>query len=591
MAKVKEAIPFWKKQPKDKRKEKVEDSDIRSALEEAADIEIDGIAKPGEKTDLYKRLQTARSRTLSISSIKLYDDCPRKWYFRYVHRIPQKDKHFFFFGKLLHELLEYFYKQPVVPALKDILGMYNDWWDNGKAGKLNPSSAIDWPSADQEAKYRADGERILKEYYEKHAPTFKPAFHTERHFVVRLWYAKSPESSEWMVHFEKSTGSAKTPLTRPQGFESVPLDNKDIQVQLQGYIDRIERHENGFEIIDYKTGKPFDNDRVEKEEQMTLYQMACDNDPALKVDSENTTVASLTLYHLNSLTAHTVHAHSSDKVAALKSKIADVHTGIRSSCDNFIDSPLENFELKPDERKCDWCEYEPICPLMRGLYVNEKLIKLSASGQPQSDLFAGKPRRIAKGAAIKSAAETEGTKAKRVEKLIDKLGKGIEDLDEKKLKVEEMKKELIGSLRELGYVKVYGTDFQGLLHSADHWEFTDRNKSKVKELLKEHGLFDRIMGPSIFKVREMIRTTEFPAELCEKLESLEPFSRNKEVVFKLIAEAGHAEAVKAPLPSKLQDLMNDLSYLPHELQEKLRKLGRLSREREALAVKRIKDSE
>ena len=591
MAKAKEAVPFWKKQPRDKRKEKVEDSDIREALEDAARIEIQGLANPGEKTDLYKRLQKARSRTLSISSIKLYDDCARKWYFRYVHGTPQKEKHFFFFGKLLHELLEFFYKQPVIPALDDLLGMYEDWWENGRPGKLSASREIDWPSEDQERKYHADGERILKGYYEKHAPTFKQAFHTERHFVVRLWYAKSPQSSEWKLHFEKSTASKKTPLTRPQGFEAVPLDNKDIQVQLQGYIDRIELGENGFEILDYKTGKPFDNDRVAKEEQMTLYQMACDCDPALKVDAEDVRVSELTLYHLNSLTAHTVAAHSGDQVEALKSKIADVHTGIRNSCDNFIDSPLESFALKPDERKCDWCEYEPICPLMRGLYVNEKLITLPETSQSQSDLFAAKPRRIAKGAAIKSPKAAEEANSKRVEKLVDKLGKSLEDLEEKKVAAEEMKKELISLLRELGYVKVYGTHFQGLLHSADHWEFSDRNKTKVKELLQKNELFDRITGPSIFKVRELIRNTDLPPELCEKLEALEPFAKNKDAVFKMIEDAGHGDAIKAALPSKLQDLMNDLSYLPHELQQQLRKLGRLSRERESLAVKRIKDSE
>jgi RecB family exonuclease len=67
------------------------------------------------KEDKPKRL------TLSYSSISTFRQCIRKYYYQYVLRLPTKEKDYFILGKMVHYVLEIFYKE-MMSNQKQLLG-------------------------------------------------------------------------------------------------------------------------------------------------------------------------------------------------------------------------------------------------------------------------------------------------------------------------------------------------------------------------------------------------------------------------------------------------------------------------------------
>src|SRR5208282_6843867 len=106
-------------------------------------------------------------RPLSHSSISLYNECPQKYKFKYVDKIPEKPRHFFSFGQSVHLALEFFYgvKVPEPPSLPDLLKNYKEIWVS--AGYKDES---------QELEYFEEGKRILTEFHGKHAKDYHVPF-------------------------------------------------------------------------------------------------------------------------------------------------------------------------------------------------------------------------------------------------------------------------------------------------------------------------------------------------------------------------------------------------------------------------------
>lgn len=222
-------------------------------------------------------------RPLSHSSISMYLECPQKWKFKYVDKLPEKPRHFFAFGQSVHLALEYFYGVQSLPApsLKDLLGHFGRIW-----------VAEGYRDAAQEAEYKTEGRRILTEFHRKHVPDFRLPFFAEYGFQLEV--------------------------------DGVPVTGK---------VDRIDKQGDGsIAIVDYKTGKAFPLDRVRQDAQLTMYQMACEELLGLKVSS-------LTFYHLPTLTPLTVDPHPPEQVRALRARIKTVAQEIEA--DRFAPAPEE----------------------------------------------------------------------------------------------------------------------------------------------------------------------------------------------------------------------------------------------------------
>lgn len=365
-------------------------------------------------------------RPLSHSSINLYLDCPQKWRFKYIDKIPEKPRHFFSFGKTVHDALEFLYDVRTMPppSLEEVLAYYEKNW-----------IAEGYKDAKQEGDYRAQGRTILEEYYGKHIEGFKLPYFVEYEFLLKV--------------------------------DGVPV---------RGFVDRIDKiGDNALEILDYKTGKAIPKSRVEIDAQLTMYQMACEELLGLKVEK-------LTFYHLPSQTPLTAGRRGPEAVRQLRERIVTTAKQIQE----------ERFDPKPSERKCDWCDYKPLCPVFKHLY---------ASAEPPQHA-----------PAVKSDA--------KLTKLVDRFGSMKEELKEREEKIEQLRGEIVDTLKEMGYVRAFGKHFEATVHVEDHWDFSKENKPKVLDEIRAAGYWDRIIGPLAPKVQKLMKDPNLPLPLRDRLQRL-----------------------------------------------------------------------
>jgi len=183
-------------------------------------------------------------KQFSFTQLAAFDTCPLQYKFAHILKVPVLGRWTFSFGKTMHNTLQRYFvtwmertgkKQgdlfgedrteegnPV--SREELLEMYNSCWQD------------DWyPNDETREKYRAKGREQLLAY-------------------VNTFFEHHPE-----------------PMALEQGFTY-----KTGTVILKGRIDRLDRFEDGVEIIDYKTGTPKtlkSMDRSDKE-QLWLYQLA-----------------------------------------------------------------------------------------------------------------------------------------------------------------------------------------------------------------------------------------------------------------------------------------------------------------------------
>jgi len=223
-------------------------------------------------------------RPLSHSSISLYTECPQKYKFKYVDKIPEKPRHFFSFGQSVHSALEFFYapKVPTPPSLKELLQNYKEIWVS--AG---------YKDQYQEAEYFEEGKRILTEFHSKHTKDYHVPY-----FV------------EYMFNFE---------------VDGVPVT---------GRIDRVDKLPDGkLSVLDYKTGKKLATGRLEIDAQLTMYQLACEK----MLGAE---VGELVFYHLPTLKQHRASRRPAALVEELTTRIVTTAESITK--EKFDPKPEES---------------------------------------------------------------------------------------------------------------------------------------------------------------------------------------------------------------------------------------------------------
>jgi RecB family exonuclease len=263
---------------------------------------------------------------LSYSSVRAYLECPLRWKFLYIDRLPEAPRGYFSFGRSVHSALEELLRPLVVPparitdrgetqrtldewrptpalpevgrlmAKEDLLRIYGDAW-----------VSEGYSSPEEEARYRRLGEDLLLAYYNEleHEPPTPVA--VEQHLEAR--------------------------------WQGIPV---------HGYIDRIDRTPlGGFEIVDYKTSRELSTDDAESSDQLSLYQVLVEENYPGRVEH-------LTLYHLRSLTPIRTAPRPKHRLEELHDRVGKVSDGIRS----------EIFEPSPGPQ-CSRCEFRSRCPEFR----------------------------------------------------------------------------------------------------------------------------------------------------------------------------------------------------------------------------------
>lgn len=229
----------------------------------------------------------------SFTQLAAFENCPRQYQYAHIFKIQPPGRHTFSYGQSLHKALELFYKllqQGEEPIKEKLLELFEKAWIS------------DWyDSKAHEAKQKKKGEETLSAYFESNKDSMKAPLFIEKDFNLKI---------------EGAT--------------------------FQGKIDRIDKVKDGVEIVDYKTGRVKTQKEVDKDEQLSLYALACQ-------EVLDLTPKKLSLYFLDE-GVKVETERSEEQLIAFKEKVVMTLGHMRES--DF--SPTPGFA-------CQFCDFLNIC--------------------------------------------------------------------------------------------------------------------------------------------------------------------------------------------------------------------------------------
>jgi putative RecB family exonuclease len=246
----------------------------------------------------------------SHSRLSAFEDCPRKFRYRYVDEIRVDSEGVeAFMGKRVHEILERLYHHlgrfGKPPSLAQVLERFRRDWAQAWHEKITIVRAENPPEF-----YRERGARCLENFYRAHYP-----------------------------FSEGETLGIEQPI-------KLCLDG-DGRYLARGVIDRVTRRRDGvFEIHDYKTsGYLPPQSRIDDDRQLALYQIGIEQTYAEAHEVE------LVWHYL--VFNRTLRSRRS----------AEALVELRASTVRLIDVIEAEREFAPKPGPlCRWCEYAELCP-------------------------------------------------------------------------------------------------------------------------------------------------------------------------------------------------------------------------------------
>lgn len=239
--------------------------------------------------------QITEVKRFSYSQLKDYEKCPRFYKLKYILKIPETPAHNASFGKSIHDTLNEYHQSMVNGksiSQEQLLEIYKKRW-----------VPVGYKSKEHENAMHQEGLELLEKYRQIDGQRDSTPEMLEKEFSVRL-------------------GTC----------------------QLVGRIDRIDRLPDGdYEVIDYKTGKSRPQKEVDKDEQLTVYALACQEALGIKPRI-------FSLYFVK----------QGEKISTVRSEkqIEEIKSAVNHTVDNIR---AGNFKPAKNERNCLQCEYKIIC--------------------------------------------------------------------------------------------------------------------------------------------------------------------------------------------------------------------------------------
>jgi len=275
----------------------------------------------------------ASQAPLSYSSYRTYLECPLRWKFLYIDRLPETPRGYFTFGRVVHSVLEELLRPLVTPPTRrlgetELQRTLDEWHPTPGVRADGDLPSLDallaaydrawtgegYTSPEDEARYRALGRDLLSRYHAQLQAERPHPVAVEEHLEAR--------------------------------WDGIPV---------HGYIDRIDRtSKGGLEVVDYKTSRELSSDDARDSDQLSLYQVLVERNFSEPVER-------LTLYHLRSLTPLRAPPRSRGALGVLHERLGVVVDGIRA----------EAYEPTPG-RQCARCDFQSRCPEFRSVPVAER---------------------------------------------------------------------------------------------------------------------------------------------------------------------------------------------------------------------------
>jgi len=245
---------------------------------------------------------------ISYSALEAYKNCPLKYKYQAIDRIKTPKSKEAVFGTILHSTMKFIHTPGILsPTLEQAMEFFSNSW--------NP---VVFASPEEDRAAFVQGVKIIQDYYRQNNPADFNIVNLESRFQIEIGEG----------------------------------ENKHI---ISGIIDRIDRTEDGFEIIDYKTTKKMPvQERIETDMQLTVYLSAFLSyypEERKKLDK-----IKVSLYFLK----HGVKLTASRTVEQLK------------EAENLFLETIKSIEAGNFEPNisplCDWCGYQNICPMWKHKY-------------------------------------------------------------------------------------------------------------------------------------------------------------------------------------------------------------------------------
>ena len=240
----------------------------------------------------------------SISGINTYDECPKKFELSSIYRLPNKmdfDKNSATsFGKFIHKVCEVCSQQKP-ENIEQVMEI---------AKSL--SEEIDWTGVDLER-----AEQVLNVFWERNKNTIKDCVEVEKRFLVNI-------------------GDFK----------------------FKGFIDRIDKTDEGFTIIDYKTGKN-EPGKTQRSRQLSLYAYAYQKmKPDTKVVKCGLELLEKEKPRMFTIDGDIMNGEGREKPILISETIEEIRQIAESIKNDY------NTEFKPveDDAPCHNCSYKFYCP-------------------------------------------------------------------------------------------------------------------------------------------------------------------------------------------------------------------------------------
>ena len=251
------------------------------------------------KKDLKKPFQPDIPETifLSASSIETYKTCPLKFRFSKIDGLPQNAKKpQLIFGNIIHKVLQRFHEpNKEISSIRITRLLIEEWKKD------------DFDYQVREEKFKEQGIKILEKYVENIIKNVPEVIKTEEQF----------------------------------SFDIGPIT-------IRGAIDRIDKIDEGLEIIDYKTSKTPSS--AKNSLQLAIYSMYLEQ----LEDSDLGGIPYKSSFYFLRDEEDPIKSHSfsKDQIADAKEIIIEVAAGIKN----------KKFDSKTGKH-CDWCDYKALaCP-------------------------------------------------------------------------------------------------------------------------------------------------------------------------------------------------------------------------------------
>ena len=343
----------------------------------------------------------------SFSALDTFQTCPLKYKFQEVDKIKTPKSPEAVFGSLVHSTMKFIHDGNfILPTQKQALDHFSKNW-NSEAFEDEISERIAF----------AQGIKIIQDYYKKNDPNKTQIVDLESRFTIKL-----PDKKE--THL------------------------------ISGFIDRIDKVEDGFEIIDYKTARKLPSQElVDDNLQLLIYLLAfLDRYPDQKPEN-----VKLSLYFLKHSTKLST-VKKVDQVENEKMKVIDLVNQIEGSSFQPRVSPL-----------CGWCGYQKICPMWKHKFRKNQEIK---DGKEKEKI-------------IDEYIEIQN-KIKTLKKRVAELGEQIQEI----MKEEEAE-------------RLFSSDMIIARTSRKTWKF---DEEKLKNILDEVGMWENVLKVDLAKLKKVSET-------------------------------------------------------------------------------------